>query len=230
MIKITNLSKSFQKTKVLDDLNLTIPNGQIIGLLGNNGAGKSTLIRLIAGLIKPDTGMIRNDDRYPVGIMFGGDVNLYGSLTGFENIYYIGALRNLSRKQIEKRIDELDAVLNFKSFLSKPTGSYSRGMKQKTALAISILHYPQTLLLDEPSTGLDLEASNDVIRFIQYLKSRNSTILVATHNLFEISDLSDRLAFLKDGKIKKNISTAEFFYNCPGIEKNERIINEMNSL
>lgn len=227
MININNLNKKFGNKIILNNLNLKIADGEITALVGANGAGKSTLIRLIAGLYKPNSGRITMEDNAKIGILLGGDVSLYKKLTGHEIIEYFGKLHGLSDSSIQEQIKKLDSILHFNEFLNKPSETFSRGMKQKIALVISIIHDPDILLLDEPSTGLDIEAANDVINFIKYLKEKKKTILIATHNIFEISDLSDNIAFINHGKITKLTATKDFFKNCPQSEKSSRLTAEM---
>lgn len=227
MIKIINLTKKFSDNTVINNLNLTINSGEITALVGHNGAGKSTLIRLISGLYKSDSGKIEMDTNTKIGVLLGGDINLYSNLTAYEIIQYFGKLHGVDDVTLNERMEMLNRVLKFKGFLNKRASTFSRGMKQKIGLVISIIHDPDILLLDEPSTGLDLEASNDVINFIKYLKSQNKTILIATHNIFEISDLSDNIAFIDQGKIQKKVITKTFFENCPSDEKNAYLISNM---
>ena len=228
MIDIINLTKTFNGHPILNNLNLTIESGEITALVGKNGAGKSTLIRSISGLLKPDSGEIQIKNNSQIGILMGGEVNLYRNLTAYEIIHYFGSLHGMKKKDINKKMAELDEVLNFKNFINQKAYTFSRGMNQKVAFIISLIHNPDILLIDEPSTGLDLEASNDVINFIKYLKTQNKTILIATHNIFEISDLSDNIAFLSNGNIQQKISTSLFFKNCPPDRKNDYIIKELD--
>lgn len=227
LIIMTNLNKKFSDNIVINDLNLTIKDHEITALVGENGAGKSTLIRMIAGLYKPDSGSIKIDSKEKIGVLLGSDVSLYKNLSGDEIIYYFGKLYGLDDFTIKERVKTLDRILNFSPFISKKAYTYSRGMKQKIAFVISMIHDPDVLLLDEPSTGLDLEATNDIISFIKYLKSDGKTILIATHNIFEISDLSDSIAFIYQGKIRKKVNTSSFFQACPQDEKCSYLISEM---
>lgn len=230
MIEITNLNKKFNDNPVINNLNLSVGSGEITALVGKNGAGKSTLIRLISGLLKPDSGKIDIGENSKIGVLLGGDVSLYGNLTAYEIIRYFGQLHKIGETEINKQIDILDGILKFKHFINNRAYTFSRGMKQKIALVISIIHDPDILLLDEPSTGMDLEASNDIIDFVKYLKTKNKTILIATHNIFEISDLSDSIAFLINGKIQEKTKTKDFFKNCPHDEKSSYIINAINEV
>lgn len=227
MINIINLNKRFSDNIVISNLNLKIEDGIITALVGINGAGKSTLIRILAGLYKQDSGTIIMNPKTKIGVLLGGDVSLYKNLTGYEIIQYFGKLYGLNKNAIDDRINNLDSILHFSDFINKQAHTYSRGMKQKVAFAISIIHNPDILLLDEPSTGLDLEATNDVINFIKYLKNQEKTILIATHNIFEISDLSDTIAFIAQGKIYKKVATKEFFEKCPNDEKSAYLISTM---
>lgn len=227
MICIEHLEKSLSKNKIIDGLSLTVNDAEITALVGKNGAGKSTLIRLISGLLKPDGGRIEIQGNSSIGVLLGGDVNLYPTLTARETILYFGKLHGMNPQAINARILELDEILNFQSFLHKQTYTLSRGMRQKIAFMLSVIHNPSILLLDEPSTGLDIEAANDVIRFIKYLKSEGKTIFIATHNIFEISELSDCIAFMDCGKITEKVQTVAFFENGGGKSKNELLLNTL---
>lgn len=227
MINVLDLSKKFSDKIVIDKLNLFVNSGEIVALVGKNGAGKSTLIRLISGLLKADSGKFEFAENARIGVLLGGDINLYGNLSGYEVIHYFGKLYGIDTKTIDKKIDDLDKELNFKSFFKNRTATFSRGMRQKIAIVISVIHEPDILLLDEPSTGLDIEASNDVIKFIEYLKKQNKTILIATHNIFEISDLSDRIAFIDNGKIIQTVDTKQYFKGCTQGEKSKKLILSM---
>lgn len=227
MIKLTDIYKRFCNNQILNGLNMSIPDGKVTALVGKNGAGKTTLIRIIAGIIKPDGGTIDIEEDLKVGILLGGDVNFYAKLTALENIRYFGELQGLTYRQITERIEEYDRVLKISSFINKKSGKLSRGMKQKIALLVSVISDPDILLLDEPSTGLDIEACESVIAFLEHLSNNGKTVLISTHNIFEISDLSDYISFLKNGVISKTVCTSEFFSGVSGIEKSKLLISEM---
>ncbi len=224
IIKVNNLTKSFDKKCVLKNLSLEVNDGEIVALVGKNGAGKSTLIRTVSGILSPDSGTVQIEPESKIGILMGGDVNLYKNLTPYEIIRYFGKLHDMKPDEIHSRIDELDRILNIKSFLNTYSHKLSRGMKQKVGLAVSIIHKPDVMLLDEPSTGLDVEAANDVLNFIKCLKSDKKTILIATHNLFEIFELSDSIAFLRDGKITSKVPVTELSQNRSDEEKSNLIV------
>lgn len=228
MIQIENLSKTFTDKPIINSLNLKIENGEIVALVGHNGSGKSTLIRLIAGLLEPDSGHIRMSGNKKVGVLLGGDVNLYANLTGIEIINFYANIRGMKMHEIQYRIQYLDEIIKFKSFMNKKAYTFSRGMRQKIAIVLSVIHDPDIILLDEPSTGLDITTENEIINFMRFLKTQNKTILIATHNIFEISDLSTSIAFLKNGYISKMISTKAFFENCEKAFKSNLLISELN--
>lgn len=221
MIEVRNLYKSFGKVDVIKGLNLKIDEGEITALIGKNGEGKSTLIRLISGLYRPDSGEIIKPSETKMGILLGGDVNLYGFLTAEETLHYFGSLKGLSDKEIKERILYIDEVIHVGHFLKKYSSTLSRGMRQKLALAISIIDDPDVIFLDEPSTGLDIISSNDVVQFIKKLKCSGKTIVIATHSVFEISDVSDNIAVINGGIITTNQKTSEVFSHYSKKEKTD---------
>ncbi len=224
MIVLENINKSFKNKKVLRNLSLIVRDGKITALVGKNGCGKTTLVRLISGLIKPDSGTIINSDKN-IGVFLGGDTKLYDNLTGYENIKFFAGMHKIDNKQFHNRFDELSEILKFKDFANEKASYYSRGMTQKIGFAISVIHNPNTIILDEPSTGLDIIAANDVINFINYCKHQNKTILISSHNMAEISDMSDYIAIIKDKSIALYDETSVFFSNATGTEKTNILAN-----
>ena len=211
MIRIDNLTKHFGKKVAVHDISFCAESGVITGLIGSNGSGKSTTMRMIATLLKQDAGTIRIDDidtlkqpqkaRKKIGILLGGDVSLYERLTARENILYFADLQNLGRQIAEPRLKELSDLLDMGEYLDRRVEGFSRGMRQKVAFARSIIHSPDVLLLDEPSTGLDINSIKDVQNFILYCKSQGKTILLSTHNAHEMERLCDYLVFIENGEI-----------------------------
>lgn len=224
MIILENICKSFKTKNVFSNLSLTVEDSKITALVGKNGCEKTTLIRIVSGLIKPDSGTIINSDKN-IGVFLGGDTKLYDNLTGYENMNFFAGMHQLNKKQFQKRFDELSEILNFKDFAHERTAHYSRGMTQKIGFAISVIHNPNTIILDEPSTGLDIIAANDVINFINYCKLQDKTILISTHNMAEISDMSDYIAIIKNKSIALYDETNIFFDEAIGIEKANKLAN-----
>lgn len=211
MIKVDNLTKQFGKKIAVNDISFCANSGIITGLIGSNGSGKSTTMRMIATLLRQDKGCISIDGidtiKYPqkarekIGILLGGDVSLYERLTAKENILYFADLQNVERTVAEQRLNELVELLSMNDYIDHRVGGFSRGMRQKVAFARSIIHCPDVLLLDEPSTGLDINSIKDVQNFILYCKSQGKTILLSTHNAHEMERLCDSLLFIEEGKI-----------------------------
>ena len=211
MITIKNITKTFGKKIAVDDLSFCAEPGVITGLIGGNGSGKSTTMRMIATLLKQDSGTIEINGidtikdpvgaRKQIGILLGGDVSLYDRLTARENIMYFASLQNVTPPDAEVRLNELSKLLGMEDFLDRRVAGFSRGMRQKVAFARSIIHDPDILLLDEPSTGLDINSIKDVQDFILFCKERKKTILLSTHNAHEMETLCDNIVFIEEGRI-----------------------------
>ena len=184
MIEVSNVCKSFGKTQVIQNISFTAQSGQITGFIGANGSGKTTTMRLISTILHPDSGSIcvdgtdvirdPNGARRHMGVLFGGDVSLYNRLTAWENILYFAKLQGMDEDQAAERIKVLSNLLDMERFLFKRVQGFSRGMRQKVAFAKSIVHDPSTILLDEPSTGLDIYSIRDVQDFILTCKEQGA--------------------------------------------------------
>lgn len=227
MLSIYNLNKSLDGVKIIDNLTLNLVSGEITALVGKNGCGKTTLIRLISGLLFPDSGQIVKKSRCQIGTLLGGDVNFHNNLTALEILTFFGKIYGISNADIKERISMIDDIISLKPFLNKQAYTFSRGMKQKLAFAISVIHDPEIILLDEPSTGFDIEVLHSVIKFIKFLSTKNKTILISTHNTFEIFDLSDNIAFISNGKINKIVKTKDFCGNLSIEHKLLKLMNEV---
>ena len=247
MIVVKNVTKIFSAKKAVDNISFDAPSGIITGLIGSNGSGKSTTMRLIATLMKQDEGTIQVDDidtlknpvnaRKKIGILLGGDISLYDRLTAKENIMYYAGLQNTNDSTARKRLDDLVDLLNMKEYINRRVAGFSRGMRQKVAFARSVIHSPDILLLDEPSTGLDINSIKDVQEFILYCKSMKKTILLSTHNAHEMQKLCDRLVFMENGKIIAEgerdkllqktgcIDTTDLFFYYKERNNNEEILD-----
>ena len=214
MISVSNVNKSFGRSHVIRDVSFEAAEGRITGFLGANGSGKTTTMRLISTILRPDSGsicvdgadVVRSPDaaRRNLGVLFGGDVALYNRLTAWENILYFAKLQGMSDAQAEQRIRILSNLLDMDRYLFKRVAGFSRGMRQKVSFAKAIVHDPSTILLDEPSTGLDIYSIRDVQDFILTCKAQGKTVLVSTHNMHEIERLCDDIVIIADGRIVRN--------------------------
>ena len=208
MIETKDLSRSFGKNKVVDNLNFTIKSGEVFGFLGPNGAGKTTTVRMLACLIRPTEGTafidglnITNEKdameiRKRIGILTETP-GLYETLSAYKNLDFYGKLYEVNDRTRKERIEHYLKMMGLWEKKDQPVGSYSKGMKQKMAITRCLLHDPKVLFLDEPTSGLDPEASKLVRDFIIDLKKEGHTIFLTTHNLDEADRLCDRIGIFK---------------------------------
>ena len=200
--------KSREVVKAVDHINMNIRKGEIYGLIGPNGAGKTTFVKVLSTLILPDSGTavinghdIAKEDavvRSEVGVLPGEfSRSLYWRLTGKQNLKFFAELYNI---RDDSRIDYLIKLFNLKEWEDELIMKYSTGMKHKLALARALLNDPPVLLLDEPTTGIDPQASFEIKRLVKNELS-DKTILWTSHNLYEIDEICDRIAMINKGKI-----------------------------
>ncbi|WNF05106.1 ABC transporter ATP-binding protein [Brevibacillus borstelensis] len=211
MIEVDRVSKRFGHLTAVDDVSFFVEKGEVYGLLGENGAGKTTTMRMMATILRPTSGDIRIrgysvlsepvEIRRRIGILFGGDVGLYSRLTARENIAYFGKLYGLADDALEKRVEQLGEMLHMSEFMDRRVGGFSRGMRQKVAIARTLVHDPDVILLDEPTTGLDVTAANMFRRMVAHLQEEGKTILFSSHNMGEIERLCNRIAIMHKGRL-----------------------------
>lgn len=213
MIDIDDLAKSFGKhaeVHAVDGVSFRAPDGEITGLLGPNGAGKTTLLRILATLIMPDRGRAQVNgldvvaDRYAVRRRIGvlSDARgLYPRLTARENIRYFGALHGLSGERLEHRVDELLETLGLQALADRRTQGFSQGEKMKTAIARALVHDPDTILLDEPTNGLDVMSVRALREQLRGLRAKGRCLLFSSHVMQEVAALCDRIVILSAGRV-----------------------------
>lgn len=219
MINAQQLRKSFAKpgaTKndssvlAVRDVSFTAADGQVTGLLGPNGAGKSTTLRMLATLIKPDAGSAEIDGfdvsnhvldvRKQLGFM-PHNAGIYPRLSARENINYYARLCGLKRADAKQRVNELLIQLDMQSFADRRSAGFSQGQRTKVALARALVHRPQTLMLDEPTNGLDVMATRGLRDIIRDLAKQGHCVLFSSHIMQEVSALCDHIAIISDGQI-----------------------------
>ena len=217
MLEIKGVSKGFGSRKVLKNINLTVKNGDIIGLLGKNGAGKTTLIKCINQLYNFQ-GEIRvngidyneNPKKYlqNVGILL--EPSYYDYMTALENLKACASLNGTNFKEIEKDMKELLDIVGLGDTMGKKVKEFSFGMKQKLGVAMALTKQPDVLVLDEPTIGVDPKGLDALFEMIQSLAVHNNiAIIFSSNNLKEVQDISSKISFLKDGQIVKTLDTAQ---------------------
>ena len=231
MIKLKNVTKSFKDKKALDNLSLNVNSGEIYGLLGANGAGKSTALNLLLGFLDSDSGSIEisnsNDKKLVSRDMIGyipENVNLYPYLSGIENLDYFCKISGLSLNSI--KLSELLNECGLENDAhNKRTSEYSKGMRQKVGIAIALAKNAKIYLLDEPASGLDPMASNELSVILKKLSTNGSTILMASHDLFRVRETCDKIGILKQGSLIKEMLSKDVTSN----ELEEIYLNFMQS-
>ena len=210
MIQIEHISKQFGKIDALKDVNFTLNDGEITGLLGVNGAGKTTLMRLIYGLLQPNAGRILVDGinvsqepgiaRQRLGVL-PDDTGLYKRLTARENIRYFGELHHLSPSDLTAHCEALIELLGMHNIADRRAEGFSLGERMKTALARAIVHQPQHIMLDEPTNGLDVITTRAVRRMLYALRDQGRCVLFSSHLMHEVTGLCDRIIVIAQGRI-----------------------------
>lgn len=202
------------KKEVIKGIDIQIPKGQIVGLLGINGAGKTTTIRMLSTLLNPTSGHITIDGvdinldektaKKKINVISGGERNLYWRLTGRENLEYFGSLYGIGRDELNNRIKECLTIVKLLDVADTPVEKYSKGMKQRLQIAKGLINNPDYILLDEPTLGLDIVIAKELRHYIFSLaKEFNKGILLTTHYLKEVEELCDYIYLLDNGKILK---------------------------
>ena len=217
MVNLKNVIKSFDNFMAINKLSLKVEKGEIYGLLGANGAGKSTTINILLGFIKPDSGIatindidtsIHFEETRKITGYISENVSLYPYLTGLENLDYFCKLNggNYSLKNLKLILNKcgLDDTVQ-----DKKIKTYSKGMRQKVGIAIALAKDAQVYLLDEPASGLDPLASNDLSMLLKKLSNEGSTILMASHDIFRIRETCDRIGIIKNGQLVNEMKTSK---------------------
>lgn len=229
MISVVQVSKSFTLSKeakkqflheshderqqsnhfqALKKVSFSCDRGQVLGLLGPNGAGKTTTLRILASALKPDSGEIIVDGinvienarvaKEKIGFL-STKTGLYSRLTAKENIEYFAKLHGMSGQQIAQYSEPLYQQLGIGSYLHRRVDTLSSGMTQKISIARAVIHQPEIIVLDEPTTGLDIMATEVILDFIQQYKAQGKAVIFSTHHLDEVAMLADKIAIINQG-------------------------------
>jgi sodium transport system ATP-binding protein len=204
------LARRFGDVRAVSDISVSVHAGEVVGLLGPNGAGKTTTLRMLAGILTPDAGSVRVcgtdvhaeplEAKRRLGFL-SGDTHLYQRLTPVEVLTYFGTLYGLPEPRIRERVQALVAELEMEPFKNRPCGTLSSGQKQRANIARAFLHDPDLLILDEPTTALDVISGQFVVQAIQRKRAEGKAVLFSTHIMSEAEYLCDRIALVHGGRI-----------------------------
>jgi ABC-2 type transport system ATP-binding protein len=239
VIKVKNMKQQYGKFVVLDDINLTVKKGEILGMLGPSGSGKTTLVKAIVGMNKPTDGSIEVLGRImpslevvrDIGYMAQADA-LYEDLNGYDNLLFFAALYGLKGKAAKESADYVLKLVDLYEHGKKLVKNYSGGMKRRLSLAIALVHKPEILILDEPTVGIDPVLRREFWKEFRKLKDKGTTIIITTHVMDEAENC-DRLALIRNGGIlalgtaeelkaasgKATIEDAFLYYSAEGREE-----------
>ena len=219
MIEVKELKKSFGKVIALDGASFSAKDGKITALLGPNGAGKSTCLRILSTIIKPSSGEatvsgfdVLKDSfevRKQIGVL-PHNSGIYSRLNATENIEYYGQLHGIQAEELKEKTESLLEQLQMKDFCLRPAEGYSQGQKIKVALARALIHDPLNIILDEPSSGLDIMATRALRDIINGLKDRGKCILFSSHIMQEVETLCEDIVIINKGVVKFNGTIDEF--------------------
>ena len=219
MIEVKELKKSFGKVIALNGASFSAKNGKITALLGPNGAGKSTCLRILSTIIKPSSGdatvsgfdVLKDsfEVREQIGVL-PHNSGIYSRLNATENIEYYGQLHGIQADELKEKTENLLEQLQMKDFCLRPAEGYSQGQKIKVALARALIHDPLNILLDEPSSGLDIMATRALRDIINGLKDSGKCILFSSHIMQEVETLCEDIVIINKGVVKFNGTIDEF--------------------
>ena len=210
-IEIENLTKTYGKSKAVDNLTLNVEEGIVFGFLGPNGAGKTTTILSMLGLIIPDSGTIRilghDVFREPIKVkerigFLPENATIYEELTAWKNLDFFANFYSMSRQEKEKRIEELLKLVGLWDVRYRKVKTFSKGMKQRLLLAQTLINDPEVLILDEPTSGLDPEGAFLVKNIVREERKKGKTVFFSSHILSEVEELSDKVGIIVKGKLR----------------------------
>jgi len=205
------IKREYEEVEAVQDLDLEIEEGEMIGYIGSNGAGKSTTVKMLTGILEPSSGKIEVNGRNPhkqrkknamdIGVVFGQKTQLWWDLPVRESFKLLKEIYEVNKEDYEERIDEFDEVLQLSDFWDQPVRKLSLGQKMRCELAAAFLHHPKIVYLDEPTIGLDVAVKERIRDFIKKMnRQENITVMLTTHDIGDIEDLCERVVVLDKGK------------------------------
>ena len=219
MISFSNVSKVYSKQAVLDILLLEIPKGQTFGLVGNNGAGKTTMFSCLLDLIKPSKGVVKNnnvnvresEDWKSFTSAYLDESFLIGYLMPEEYFYFIGELRGVSKREVDQFLNQFEDLFNGEILKGKKyIRDLSKGNQKKVGIVAALIGEPEVIILDEPFANLDPTTQIRLKKIIKKLsQDRNITVLISSHDLQDVTEVSERIVLLEKGKVVRDIKTSK---------------------
>ena len=213
LIEVSRLSKSFEEVEAVSGISFDVRRGDVFGFLGPNGAGKTTTINMLTGLARPDAGTIRiagldcsadpKAAQHLIGVV-PDESNLYPELTGYDNLCFCASLYGIEKEERRRRADQLLRQFRLEEAAYRKFSGYSKGMKRKLTIAAGIIHQPEILFLDEPTTGIDVASARQIRQLISEMYRSGTTIFLTTHYIEEAERLCERIAFIVNGHIVRN--------------------------
>ncbi len=232
VIVLTDLTKQYGKFTAVDHICLSIQKGEIFGLLGPNGAGKSTTILMMLGLTEPTAGSVEicgiNSTTHPIEVKqkigyLPEDLGFYDNMSGLDNLVYTALLNGYNKNEAIEKAKELMIRVGLEEQMSKKTGKYSRGMRQRLGLADVLIKNPEIVILDEPTSGIDPAGIQEFIDMIRNLSRLHSlTVLFSSHNLDQVQQACDRVGIFNRGKLMRELDLAEME------KRNEKLLDVYN--
>lgn len=234
ILEVKDLAKKYSKNAkyTIENINIVVKEGEIIGLVGHNGAGKSTTIKCICGIHPYDKGSIKicdydlQKDSLKAKTNFGyvpDEFSLYEKMTGTEYINFMADIYNVSTVDRNKRVEEFQELFQLGPSINKTIRTYSHGMKQKISIMAALIHNPKLFILDEPMVGLDPYTANQVKQYFKIHAQLGNGVIFSSHNLSDISKLCDRCYVIDQGKLLEEIDIAKF--NDSGKDLEEYFLN-----
>ena len=220
----TILKPRYKEVKAVNDISFEVEEGEVIAFIGPNGAGKSTTIKMLTGILYPDSGEIevlginptkaRKKLAYGIGTVFGQKEQLWMHLTAYDNFKFFGAIYDISEKETEKRIEELSKLFDLEKFINTPVRNLSLGQRIRCEIVASLIHRPKVLFLDEPTIGLDPVVKESIRKLIKKMnKEYHTTIFLTSHDISDIEKLCKRVVIINDGQIVMDDSMSNLKYH-----------------
>lgn len=214
----------FRKIEAVKDISFQVEEGEVIAFIGPNGAGKSTTIKMLTGILYPDSGSIkvlgidptkqRKRLAYEIGTVFGQKEQLWMHLTAYDNFKFFGAIYDISGEETEKRIEELSKLFELEKFINIPVRNLSLGQRIRCEIAASLIHKPKVLFLDEPTIGLDPVVKESIRKLIKKMnKEYHTTVFLTSHDVSDIEKLCKRVIIINNGQIVMDDSMTNLKYH-----------------